>query len=202
MSNLSFLSQIGCFVAEEFLSADQCKQLRAEAVSSKSVPATMVDESNEVNLNEARRKTKIVEISDADRLSLSEKILAIKPQIEEYFSIELAGCQVPQLLNYHPGDYFKIHRDVNEQNSGNPELAGRRVSAVIFLNEQSPEPKENCFGGGLLNLYGLIDQPVWKDKAFPIKGETGLLIAFRSETLHEVTEVTYGERFTVVNWFY
>jgi SM-20-related protein len=32
-------------------------------------------------------------------------------------------------------------------------------------------------------------------------GEPGLLVAFRSDTVHEVLPVTHGERFTVVSWF-
>jgi SM-20-related protein len=35
-----------------------------------------------------------------------------------------------------------------------------------------------------------------------VQGETGALIAFPSEMLHEVTPITRGERFTIVSWFY
>lgn len=202
MSNLSILSQIGCFVAENVLTAEECRELRAKSLSSKIEAATTVNSENEIKLNEAVRKTKNVEIDYEMQHFLFKKIMSLKPQVEEFFSIELERCQTPQLLIYLNGDYFKVHRDVNEENVSNPVIADRKISTVIFLNEQTPEPQENCFGGGALNLYGLIDQPAWQDKAFPIKGQTGLLIAFRSTVLHEVTEVTHGERFTVVDWFY
>lgn len=202
MSNLSLLSQIGCFVVEKFLTAEQCEQLRVEALSSDFIPATTVNDDNLVSVNEAFRKTKNVDVSKATRHALYKQTLALKPEVEEYFSVKLEGCQTPQVLIYREGDYFKVHKDVNDQNVANPVIARRQVSTVIFLNEQSPQPRKGCFCGGSLNLYGLIDQPGWNDKAFPIAGQVGLLIAFRSDLLHEVTEVICGERFTVVNWFF
>lgn len=201
MSNLSFLSQVGCFVVEKFLTAEQCEQLRAEALSSDFVPALKVSDDNSVSVDDAFRKTKDIKISNATRNALYKQMLALKPEIEEYFSVKLEDCQAPQALIYHEGDFFKVHRDVN-RHVANPIIADRQVSIVIFLNEQSPEPREGCFCGGSLNLYGLINQPGWSDKAFPIAGQVGLLIAFRSDLLHEVTEVICGERFTVVNWFF
>jgi SM-20-related protein len=32
-------------------------------------------------------------------------------------------------------------------------------------------------------------------------GEPGLLVAFRSDVLHEVEAVTHGERYSIVSWF-
>jgi len=46
----------------------------------------------------------------------------------------------------------------------------------------------------LLNFY---DQ----QGMYGLPGETGLLVAFAAETLHEVSPVTSGERFTIISWF-
>jgi predicted 2-oxoglutarate/Fe(II)-dependent dioxygenase YbiX len=35
----------------------------------------------------------------------------------------------------------------------------------------------------------------------PVIGEPGTLVAFRSETTHEVTPVTHGQRYTIVSWY-
>jgi SM-20-related protein len=48
----------------------------------------------------------------------------------------------------------------------------------------------------------LVRDPRWQSVGFGVEGEEGLLIAFRSDLLHEVTPVTHGERYTLVSWFY
>lgn len=58
------------------------------------------------------------------------------------------------------------------------------------------------YGGGNLVLDGLLDDPRLKTIGFPLNGEEGLLIAFRSETYHEVIAVTRGERYSIAAWYY
>ena len=58
----------------------------------------------------------------------------------------------------------------------------------------SAEPQADSYTGGTLNFY---DQT----KEFGLEGETGLLVAFTSDTFHEVIPVTSGERFTIITWF-
>jgi hypothetical protein len=78
----------------------------------------------------------------------------------------------------------------------------RRVSAVIFLNSESEEPAEGTCGEGRLTFHGLLDGSKWEQCPFPLKPEPGLLVAFPSEKIHEVTPVSHGLRSTVVTWFY
>jgi predicted 2-oxoglutarate/Fe(II)-dependent dioxygenase YbiX len=52
-----------------------------------------------------------------------------------------------------------------------------------------------------LTFYGLLPGPAWERIGFPLRGEEGLLVAFRSEILHEVTAVRQGDRYTIVTWF-
>jgi len=70
----------------------------------------------------------------------------------------------------------------------------RRISIVVFLNNFATEPQPNCYSGGWLNLYDEQD-------TYGLAGETGLLVAFTAETLHEVSPVTSGQRFTIISWF-
>jgi predicted 2-oxoglutarate/Fe(II)-dependent dioxygenase YbiX len=72
---------------------------------------------------------------------------------------------------------------------------------VIFLNARSSVPAENRYGGGSLKFYALLDGPKWENCPFSLDAEPGLLIAFRSDTVHEVEPVTFGQRFTIVTWF-
>jgi predicted 2-oxoglutarate/Fe(II)-dependent dioxygenase YbiX len=76
------------------------------------------------------------------------------------------------------------------------------VSAVVFVNRASETPGPFEYAGGRLALYGLIDEPPWRDVGFEIDAERGLLVAFDSATVHEVTPVAAGRRLSVVDWFY
>jgi predicted 2-oxoglutarate/Fe(II)-dependent dioxygenase YbiX len=61
--------------------------------------------------------------------------------------------------------------------------------------------KENCYSGGALNLYDKNNMPPDGPAPFPFFGETGVLVAFRADTMHEVAPVASGERFTIISWF-
>ena len=49
---------------------------------------------------------------------------------------------------------------------------------------------------------GLMADPRWKSVGLGLSGEEGVLVAFRSELLHEVVPVTHGQRYTLVTWYY
>ena len=134
------------------------------------------------------------------RAFLKQRLMAIKPELEKHFGMRLTSCEAPQYLIYEPGDFFKPHRD------GSSEVQNfarsRRVSVVIFLNRQSPEPAEDAYGEGQLTFYGLLDGPQWEKCASPLDSEPGLLIAFPSDKWHEIKPVSHGRRFSVVTWFH
>ena len=202
MSNISFLSHIGCFVLENFLSKEFCEQIQREIQEDKLVSAAIVDDKDLAYVNENYRKTKIAKISRETKVEIYNRMLSLKPNLEKHFEINLDKSEKPEVLVYRVGDFFKIHKDQDDQPDSQTITGNRKVSIVIFLNSQSDEPQENCYGGGSLNLYGLINQPGWEDKGFPLGGKPGLLVAFRSNIIHEVTPVTFGKRLTIVNWFH
>ena len=55
--------------------------------------------------------------------------------------------------------------------------------------------------GGSLTFYGLMKAPGMEKAGMPLAPEAGLLVAFRSDIMHEVNPVTRGERYTLVSWF-
>jgi predicted 2-oxoglutarate/Fe(II)-dependent dioxygenase YbiX len=75
------------------------------------------------------------------------------------------------------------------------------VSVVVFLNAQATHPVEETFEGGALAFYGLMKAPGMEHAGIPLEPEAGLLVAFRSDVMHEVSPVTRGERYTLVSWF-
>ena len=142
------------------------------------------------------------EVSRSTAEFVRERLRALKPKLEEHFELSLYDCEKPQFLVYKEGDYFLPHRD-GEDHPDKPEYVKKRqISITIFLNQDSIEPAPDTYCGGALTFYGLIDDPKWKKYGFQLNSETGLMVAFRSVLLHEVTTVTYGTRFAIVSWFF
>ena len=121
-------------------------------------------------------------------------------QIARHFAVKLDECEPPQFLRYQEGDFFVAHQDGN---TGMLRLDTERrlVSIVIFLSREvdSPDDSLNVHCGGSL----IFTNPhTARERAkFRVRVEPGTLIAFRSETTHEVTPVTHGERYSIVSWY-
>jgi SM-20-related protein len=130
---------------------------------------------------------------------LSRRLIAVTSDLERWYGRGLGNREGLQFLSYPAGGFYRAHRD-RPRIAGGPadEARGRAVSVVIFLNDaSSPDP----FEGGALTFYGLIDDERWKGVGLPLTPRTGMLVAFRSETLHEVTTITRGVRRVAVTWF-
>src|SRR5262249_57592375 len=77
----------------------------------------------------------------------------------------------------------------------------RLISAVIFLNGTSTEPRDGMYGGGALTFYGLLDDPIGGSLGFPLEAGEGLLIAFRADVPHSVAAGTPRDRDTIAGWY-
>lgn len=88
-------------------------------------------------------------------------------------SISLGSIKV---VRYREGDYFAPHRDYIEYDNG---IVYK--TAIIQLSD------EEDYTGGTLKVRGV-----------PKSNKQGSLTLFNSSELHEVTEVTRGERFSLV----
>ena len=202
MSNADFFTRLGLFVVKDFLNPELCARFRHEARLADGTQATVTLTGSEV-VDESVRRTKLVKVSAATIASLEARLLALKPKLESHFNVALAGCQKPQFLVYKEGDFFQPHQDNSSELTSSRYLQERQMSMVIFLNRQVEVPEPDAYCGGSLALYGVIDDdPRWQTWGFPLVSQTGLLIAFRSDVLHEVKPVTYGERYTIVSWFF
>lgn len=151
-------------------------------------------------VDESQRRTKFAEVSDETYADVETRFDALRPKLADHFRVELAGSQPPQFLVYEEGDFFGAHRDNTSERDAPEHARQRLLSAVVFLNEASEEPRADAYGGGALSFYGLLaGRP---DVGLPLDAEPGLLVAFRSEVPHGVSPVTHGERYTIVSWFY
>jgi predicted 2-oxoglutarate/Fe(II)-dependent dioxygenase YbiX len=204
MAHSEFLRRLGLFTVAEFLSPGECAHFRGLAAVSEGVAATIYRD-REIQLDEQARKTLEVRLKDPVQLDVERRMHALSPAFERHFGLELDGSDRLHWLVYRSGDFFRLHSDVASDVAVDPsgpyrKLAMRAVSVVVFLNH--PNHGEEPYQGGDLTFYGLMKTPGAKEYGFPVDAETGLLVAFPSATLHEVSPVTGGKRYTLVTWFF
>jgi SM-20-related protein len=202
MSNANLLTRLGLFINKEFLPRDMCKSICLQMSSSDLLRAEVrrAEPDKENKLDIGKRSAYVTSISRATADVIEARISNLKPILEEFFSMELRECEAPQFLVYKAGDFYAPHLDRRSEH-GLGEDEDRRVSIVLFLNTHSEDADEGSYSGGLLTFYGLINNPNLKKFGFPLSGEEGLLAAFRSNIIHEVTPITRGVRYTAVTWF-
>jgi predicted 2-oxoglutarate/Fe(II)-dependent dioxygenase YbiX len=135
--------------------------------------------------DEVRRAVSI-EVAPAVVADVEQRLDAIRDAVAAAHDMALGGREGAGFVRYAEGGFYRPHRDRAEVPSW-PDAAHRCVAVVLFLNQD--------FGGGMLRLFsdgGTIE----------VQPEEGLLVAFRADLLHEVTEVRGGTRDAVVDWFY
>jgi len=200
MPSADYFAQLGLLVVRDFLDAPSCANYRLEMRSGVLTPATVVESGISLE-QESSRKTKWSDVSEQSLSDLNKRLRAVKPGIERYFDLALNDFERPQFLIYEPGDFYRSHTDCDEYSVTPEYIKKRRVSVVIFLNDEKGSAADS-YSGGALTFYGLMDDARWKKFGLPIVSEQGMLVAFRSEITHEVTPVTKGERCSIVSWFF
>jgi SM-20-related protein len=202
MPGPNFFAKLGLFVVEDFFDRQMCGRLQSEMQAATHQFASVVDGSRKIErVKQTSRRTRDARVSASTSDQVQFQLRSLQPQLESHFQIRLSDCEKPQFLIYKPGDFFRPHRD-GDDDAAKPEYINkRRVSVVVFLNDQTEEPRPESYSGGSLTLYGVISNPHWQNYGFQLTGMAGLLIAFRSELFHEVSEVIAGERYTITSWF-
>ena len=196
-----FFTKLGLFVAKDFFDEEICARLRDEARVGKVVAGNVWKIGSADFVTDEALKRRSETRPSAQTLALVEKrLLALMPEIASHFDVALTGCQMPRLVRYSEGDFYRAHADSSTLADVPAEVKERRVSVVIFLNDEDDEPGPDSYCGGL-TFCGLVDDPLWGAFGLPIIGEQGLLVAFRPDIVHEVKPITHGERYTVTSWF-
>ncbi len=148
------------------------------------------------------RSTVKVSVPDTAASSIKEKLLSKCEEFTRRFGVEVRDCQEPTFLVYRPGDFFEPHRDYTERARAPEHIRRRRVSVVVFLGDETVDGVVGEYEGGSLAFYGLLKDPRCEHVGIPVRGKAGTLVAFRSDVFHQVSPVTWGERFTIVTWFF
>lgn len=181
------------FVVPQFFERRLCDVIAAELKAVAGSAATVYGTASSGTIDEMVRRTVRVKPSPETVELIIQKLLACKDAVEKHFAVTLNECEEPQFLRYRVGDFFVAHQDGN---TGLMLLDSekRRISTVVFLSRESESPEPNAFCGGSLVFSDLRH-------SFRMPAEPGTLVAFRSETTHEVTPVTHGERYSIASWY-
>lgn len=199
MELLSIFGKLGLFTRSDFLDRDTCAQLRADMRRSARAAAEVFAEAGSAVRADIRR-TQSIDVHGRAVQQVAERLEEIRGDLERHFGWALDACDDSEFLWYPTGGFYRPHRDRPLRADGAAAAASTRaVSVVVFLNDRSTH--SDAFEGGALTFYGLVDEPRWRDVGLPLQPEEGLLVAFRSELLHEVAPVEKGDRFTIVTWF-
>lgn len=201
MPRAGFFLRFGIFARPGFLPPELCRRIIAEMSGSQPVRATVGKKDGEFVVDERIRKASFADVAAATIEEADALFHALRPELSAYFRIPLEQHQRLQFLHYRTGDLYAPHRDSRTDPQGAASSRARKVSVVVFLNAQASDAVEETFEGGALTFYGLMKAPGMEHAGIPLEPEAGLLVAFRSDVLHEVSPVTRGERYTLVSWF-
>lgn len=186
------------FVAQQFFEPRTCQEILAELKASEADAATVYGRTSSGVVEQNVRNTLRLRPSSTTVDFVRQRLLACRSTLEQHFSLPLTDLEDPQFLRYREGDFFVAHQDGN---TGLLRLdtESRRISLVIFLSRETETPQPDAHCGGSLVFTNIRPGPPVPQ--FRLRGEPGMLVAFPSETTHEVTPVTHGERYSIVSWF-
>jgi len=179
-----------------FFDPGNCRELIAEMCRSPAGPAVTYGQGDAGSVNERVRKVERLMPARETIEHVTRRLVECREKVGEHFGINASDCEEPQFLRYRVGDFFVAHQDGNTGLILLDTDQSRRISISIFLNRQSEAPEPDAYCGGSLVFSD------WRaGREFRLTGETGTLVAFRSETTHEVIPVTHGERYAIVSWY-
>ena len=202
MSDLEQLRSLGMLVEPNFFDWKTCNHLRTEAATASTIEAAVASRIGSLPyVAEMDRKTKVVAVQQLAVALVKARFQELRPRLETHFGVLLSGCELPQFLAYETGGFYRVHVDRGPNRESSDPESRRKVSLVAFLNGESFRSDEGSYRGGSLIFYPIGNEPEVVLNGVALAGRPGLLIAFRSDVLHEVTPVTEGRRYTVVSWF-
>jgi SM-20-related protein len=181
---------------EDFLDPPTRDAVLTDARAAAGAPATVHGHGRSEALTRVRHATQLA-VSEATRRLVDRRLSDLTPELTERFGVALSAHEPLQFLRYDTGGFFVAHQDGNTPLTRD-RTRDRRISIVIFLNAQTLENPTGGYTGGALVFHGPYPHI---DLRQAVVGGPGALLAFRSETTHEVEMVTGGERYTIATWF-
>lgn len=169
---------------DNVLSSDDCLHLIEDAATIGFIPSELGnDVEGGIYSNPEIRKSFGARIPIAENTWIQEKLIPALSKVNSEFKFDLGGIMDLQVLKYNVGSYIKPHLDIYSHRSE----VQRKITFVIQLTD------EKEYTGGDLRLHINYDPVVMTKKK-------GTLIAFPAYTLHDVTEILSGERYSCIGW--
>jgi len=191
-------SHFKLYLIRDFLEVDVCREITRTLAASPANAATVYGVADSLSVVETTRRTsRIVPPPEIVEL-IEHRLSARQGEIASHYGIVVESYEEPQFLRYRTGDYFVAHQDGNTGLMKSEREQWRKISVVIFLNQHSETPHDGMYGGGALVFSEWRRRPQGKLHFY---GEPGALVAFASETTHEVIPVTHGERYSIASWY-
>lgn len=182
-------------IIKHFLEAERCREIVNDMRQSPA-GAALTYGRGAAAVDERTRRAMQVSPAAQTIAYVTQRLAALRQVLEDHFRISLTGYEAPQFLCYRVGDFFVAHQDGNTGMIDLDSDRTRRISVSIFLNHQSEVQQSGSYVGGSLVFSD------WRTGSRQeVSGKAGTLLAFRSETTHEVTPVTHGVRYAIVTWF-
>ena len=154
-----FFRKLGCFVRGDFLSQEECADICVEVRAAAQVKDVVVGSRQTGEgagvVDETIKKVLRAKVAGTVEARVESRLEELKPELERHFHVTLTGRQGPLFMRYPPEAFYVPHHDAVPGSP--PDIASRRVSVVIFLNHASRQPGPDCYGGGALRLYGLLN---------------------------------------------
>jgi predicted 2-oxoglutarate/Fe(II)-dependent dioxygenase YbiX len=190
--DFEFFRRRGLYCQRGFLDRSDIDVLVRLASEGLPHPVKVFDELPQAEIDFEKRSAWTVSLDEAHG-QVNDRFDALQPHLERHFGQVLRGHEGPALLMYPPGGFYESHVDSDAAATSHPDVRSRRISVVAFINSN--------YSGGALTFYGLVDDAAWRQYGFALDPEPGTLVAFPSDLRHEVTPVTAGHRYTLVDWF-
>jgi len=183
----------------DFIDSVTRAEIVAELDNAAANPATIYGRGDSASVDERTRKAELLIPDPKTVATITSRLLDAMEEIGSHFGLQLTSCEDPQFLRYQVGGFFVAHQDGNTGMLRSEREQRRKVSVIIFLNQQSETAESGCYSGGDLVFSE------WRRGRnygqFHLRGEAGTLVAFPSETTHEVIPVTHGERYSIASWY-
>jgi PKHD-type hydroxylase len=149
----------------------------------------------------ASRLGAIATLSEATQEFVADRLWEVMALLEELYGCEISHISAATALIYRRGDHFAAHSDGGVDEHAPAEIARRRISLVVALNDGATEHAD--FSGGALHFYPGCEPgipPAPADEVIAVRSEPGLLVAFPSPIVHEVMPVAAGCRYSLALW--
>jgi predicted 2-oxoglutarate/Fe(II)-dependent dioxygenase YbiX len=192
------LSKLGVLVVDHFAPDDLRRTALADVLAADGSDAEVFATPGREIAPSMRNATE--RRAGASAAAVQALIESARSRLEAHFQLALGACEPMSYVTYGPGQFYRPHVDRGPADRID-DARDRAVSVVLFLNDATT-PADCTFDGGALVFYDLLGDPRARRAGFPLPPKAGMLVAFPSDFLHEVTPVTRGVRAVAVSWFH